>query len=134
MFVDAAAIIAILYKEGEAARCAEAIAKAENPFTSPIAAWEAAMAISRPDRLDLSVADGAEIVRLFLDEVGIELRQLPPPETTLSLSMDAAARFRGRKQRLNLADCFHYACAKHHDAAILSTGDEFRFTDLETVP
>lgn len=33
-----------------------------------------------------------------------------------------------------LADCFHYACAKHAGVPVLSTADEFCFTDLEVVP
>lgn len=103
-------------------------------FTSPIAVWEAALALSRPDRLGLSVENSSAIVRLFLEDTGVEVRQLPPPEITLAGSIEAAARFRNRKQRLNLADCFHYAMAKHHNATMLSTANEFRFTDLETVP
>jgi ribonuclease VapC len=35
---------------------------------------------------------------------------------------------------LNLGDCLHYACAKHHGVPILATADEFRQTDLQTVP
>ena len=70
----------------------------------------------------------------FLDENGIELRQLPPPAEVAALSIDAAHRYRSGPRRLNLADCFHYACARHYGVPILSTDDEFRFTDLEVVP
>ena len=58
MFVDAAAIVAILGRETEADRCSKAIRIAEDAFTSPIAVWEAAMALSRADTLNLSSADG----------------------------------------------------------------------------
>jgi ribonuclease VapC len=51
-----------------------------------------------------------------------------------SLSIEAAARFRNNAIRLNLADCFQYASARHYDAPVLPTADEFRLTDLETVP
>ena len=134
MFVDAAEIVAVLGNEVEAARCAEAIKSATDRFTSSIAVWEAAMAVARADKLGLSIPDGFEIVRLFLEEHEIEIRQLPPPTEALALSADAALRFGGRKQSLNIADCFHYACAKHYDAPMLSTADEFRFTDLVVVP
>lgn len=32
--------------------------------------------------------------------------------------------------RLNMSDCFAYACAKTHDARLLYKGDDFSRTDL----
>lgn len=32
--------------------------------------------------------------------------------------------------RLNMSDCFAYACAKTHDARLLYKGDDFSKTDL----
>ena len=133
MFVDAAAIVAILAGEPEAKRCSAAIRASSHPFTSSIAVWEAAIALARPDRLSLPIDDSSEIVRLFLQDNRIEQRQLPPPDEAAALSTDAARRFRSGRRRLNLADCFHYACARHYGVSILSTADEFRFTDLEVV-
>ncbi|MEP9397739.1 type II toxin-antitoxin system VapC family toxin [Mesorhizobium sp. KR2-14] len=134
MFIDAAAIVAILSDEPEAARCAAAIVEAENPFTSAIAVWEAAMALARPEKLAAPVDLTSRIVTRFLDERGIALRELPPGEESVSLSIEAASRFRSNAIRLNMADCFHYACARYYGAPMLSTADEFRLTDLETVP
>ena len=51
----------------------------------------------------------------------------------MALSTEAARKYRAGYSRLNLADCFHYACAKHYGASVLSTADEFRFTDLDVV-
>ncbi len=70
----------------------------------------------------------------FLEQRGIPIRDLPPAPQATSLALDAAARFRTGRHKLNLADCFHYACAKFHDVPILATAEEFRFTDLKTVP
>ncbi len=134
MFVDAAAIVAILGDEPEAGRCAAAIRASPHPFTSPIAVWEAVVALARSDHFNLPAEDCAGIVRLFLDENEIELRQLPPPAEVVAASTDAARRYRSGRRRLNLADCFHYACARHYGVPILSTAEEFRFTDLEVVP
>lgn len=134
MFVDAAAIVAILSQEPEAARCADAIVAAKDPFTSAIAVWEAAMALCRPEKLAIPVETGLKIVQRFLDERDIALRDLPPAQDATELSVEAAARFRNNAIRLNLADCFHYACARHYGVPMLSTADEFRLTDLETVP
>jgi ribonuclease VapC len=134
MFVDAAAIVAIIGDEPEANRCAAAISGADRRITSPIAVWEAAVALARPEKSDKPVAVTAAMVSEFLLERSIEVGDFPPPDVLVALSTDAAARFRSGRNRLNLADCFHYACARHHGVRILSTADEFRFTDLETVP
>ncbi|PSJ62422.1 VapC toxin family PIN domain ribonuclease [Mesorhizobium soli] len=133
MFIDAAAIVAILSDEAEAGRCAEAIVDATNPFTSAIAVWEAAMALARPEKLAAPVELTSKIVTRFLDERGIAVRELPPAEESVSLSIEAASRFRNNAIRLNMADCFHYACARYYGAPMLSTADEFRLTDLQTV-
>ncbi|MER8881624.1 type II toxin-antitoxin system VapC family toxin [Mesorhizobium sp. M0312] len=133
MFIDAAAIVAILSNETEAPRCAQAVMKASAPFTSAIAVWEAAMALSRSEKLAVPVATSFKIVSRFLEERGITLRELPPSSDAASLSVEAASRFRNNAGRLNMADCFHYACARYYAVPMLSTADEFRFTDLETV-
>ena len=134
MFVDAAAIVAMLTNEAEAERCAQAVVDATAPFTSAIAAWEAAMALARPEKLAIPVVRSAEIVGRFLEERAIALRELPPAPEAASLSIEAASRFRSNAMRLNMADCFHYACARYYAVPMLSTADEFRLTDLETVP
>ena len=55
IFVDAAAIVAILGDEPEARRCAAGLLASTHPFTSPVAVWEAVVALARADRLGLSV-------------------------------------------------------------------------------
>ena len=134
MFVDAAAIIAILSDEREAARCAEAIGSATARTTSAVAVWEAAIALASDRKLGIARTDAAELVRRFLDQRGIDLVDLPPPVEAVTLAVGAAERFGSGPRRLNLADCFHYACAKHSGVPVLSTADEFRSTDLEVVP
>ncbi len=133
MFVDAAAVVAILSDEPEADRCTAALDGFDSePVTSAVAAWEAAIAISRKLGLPLDVAK--TLVTQFLEERGVNFVNLPDPQNALTLSIDAAARFRKGSNKLNLADCFHYACAKTLGIPILSTADEFRSTDVATIP
>ena len=133
MFIDAAAIVAILSGEPEADRCAAALAVATQPITTALAAWEAIVALARPDKIgDFNRAQ--EAVTRLIELSGIELCQFPEPVELLGLSTGAARQFGKGPKRLNLADCFHYATAKYANVPILSTADEFRFTDLETVP
>jgi ribonuclease VapC len=134
MFVDAAAIVAILAEEPEAERCSAALAAANDPITSPIAVWEAAVAAARPDKLALTLETAERLVMRFLEDRGVTISDLPPAAEAVSLSLEAARRFRHGPTRLNLADCLHYACARGYRVPILSTADEFRATDVETVP
>lgn len=134
MFVDACAIIALLSDEQEAQRVSDAVATAHQPLTSPVAVLEAALGLARPDKFNLSVEAAGAIILEFLEERGIEVRDLPPAADTTRLSLSAAHRFRAGRHGLNLGDCLHYACAKFWSVPILATDDEFRQTDLETVP
>lgn len=134
MFLDAAAIVAILSDEAEAERCAAALINAADPITSAIAVWEAAVALARPDKLAVALDIAGPLVLRFLEDRGVQIRDLPDASDAVALALDAARRFRRGPIRLNLADCFHYACARHYGVPILSTADEFRFTDIQTVP
>ncbi|MCG6859579.1 MAG: type II toxin-antitoxin system VapC family toxin [Salaquimonas sp.] len=133
MFVDAAAIVAILSEEEEAGRCTAALdGRKSEPVTSPIAVWEAAMALSR--KLDTPLELSGRLVTRFLDDRGVAVINLPEPQLAIEYSLHAAERYRKGSNKLNLADCFHYACAKALGVLILSTAEEFRSTDIATIP
>lgn len=134
MFVDACAIIAVMSDEPEAKRVSDAIASGRGAFTSPVAVLEAVLGLARPDKFALAVSDVEPIVVEFLEERGIEIRDLPPASEATSLALSAAHRYRSGRHGLNLGDCLHYACAKYFAVPILATADEFRQTDLTTVP
>ena len=134
MFVDACAIIALLSDEPEADRVSDALVSAEHRMMSPVAVLEAALGLARADKFGLSVEAVEPLILEFLDERGIEIRDLPPAMETTRLALSAAHRYRGGRHGLNLGDCLHYACAKFYGVPILATDDEFRQTDLETVP
>lgn len=103
-------------------------------MTSAVAVLEAALGLARPDKFGLSVEAVEPIILEFLDERGVEIRDLPPAMETTRLALSAAHRYRTGRRGLNLGDCLHYACAKSYGVPILATDDEFRQTDLETVP
>ena len=103
-------------------------------MTSPVAVLEAALGLARPDKFGLSVGALEPLILEFLDERGIEIRDLPPAMETTHLALSVAHRYRRGRHGLNLGDCLHYACAKFYGTPILATADEFRQTDLETIP
>jgi ribonuclease VapC len=134
MFVDACAIIAVLSDEPEAGRVSDALAAARARMTSPVAVLEAVLALARTDKFNLPVAAVEPLVLDFLDARDIEIRDLPPARDATTLALTAAHRYRAGRHGLNLGDCLHYACAKYYRVPILATDDEFKQTDLETVP
>jgi ribonuclease VapC len=133
MFVDACAIIAVLSEEPEAERVSRTIASAQEPLTSSVAVLEAVLGLARPDKFNLPVDRVQPLLIEFLDERGIEIRDMPPASDLTRLSLSAAHHYRSGRRGLNLGDCLHYACAKYYEVPILATGDEFRHTDLATV-
>ena len=133
MLIDACAIVAILSDEPEAVRCSNALLRAEKRITTAIVVWEAAVALARPDKFAVPVEITQALVMKFLEERSIELCELPPAPKTVALTLGAAGKYRTSSRKLNLADCFHYAAAKYYGVPVLSTDDEFRFTDLDVV-
>jgi ribonuclease VapC len=133
MFIDACAMIALLSDEREAERVADALACADAPITSPVAVLEAALGLASPDKFNMSVEAVKSLLLEFLEEQHIKLCDLPPADEATQLALSAAHQYRSGRQRLNLGDCLHYACAKYYDVPILATDDEFSQTDLARV-
>lgn len=134
MFVDACAIIAALANEPEAARVSDALDSGAERFTSPVAVLEAVIGLSRPDKFNLPTDRIEGLVLEFLEERGVRICDMPPAAELMRLSLSALHRYRAGRHGLNLGDCLHYACAAHYQAPILATDNEFRQTDLATIP
>jgi len=129
MMIDASALCAILLREPEAENMAERIASAESPFTSPIALYEAVVALMRVNAWGADEAERS--VRRLLKTASIEVR--PISDNMALLAATAFHRFgKGRHPAaLNLGDCFAYACAKANDASLLYIGEDFSKTDIK---
>ena len=129
MVVDASAIVAILTREAEADALADVLEGARSPITSPIAMFEAALGICR--KRHASVGEAEADVREFLELAGI--RAVPITEREAATALAAFSRYgtgRGHPAQLNLGDCFAYAIAKNHRAALLFKGEDFDKTDI----
>lgn len=124
--VDASAVIAIADEEEDGAVLLERLSGAESRVIAAINVVEVGMILlnRRPElteadiaawmrRLDIKVVDGEGLA-----------------ETALA----AHLRFgNGRHPaRLNLADCFAYALARHLDAPLLYKGNDFPQTDIRS--
>lgn len=128
MFLDASAIVAIVAREPGHEKLADRLEGAAEASTSPLAIFEASLAIGRDHRIGLERA--RTLIRSFLERAGAQVR--PIESATGELALDAHGRFgRGRHAaRLNFGDCFAYAMAKQHGVPLLYKGDDFSQTDL----
>ena len=128
MFLDASAIIAMLGNEAEGDVFADALAAAPVRLTSPIAVWESVAGLAK--EYALSIPEARRKVAEFLAAAKVTIVALR--EAELEIALDAYDQFgKGRHPaRLNLGDCFAYACSRAYRAPLLYKGGDFVETDV----
>jgi len=131
MFVDASALVAMIAREPEAAQLGLRTRQASVRYTSPVASYEAVLAISRIRRAPIAEAQG--VLDRFIARASIQI--MPITVEIGRLAIEAFARFgRGNHPaRLNMGDCFAYACARSLGVPLLCKGDDFAQTDIAIV-
>nr|WP_295113769.1 type II toxin-antitoxin system VapC family toxin [uncultured Caulobacter sp.] len=128
MFVDASAWTAMLLEEPEAEAFREKIADAIEVTTSAIANWETVRAVARETNRDIeAVSQELRVLQLY---ARAQILPIGQPEQIVAL--DAHARFGkgAHPARLNMGDCFAYACATLRNLPLLYKGDDFSRTDI----
>ncbi len=134
MFVDACAIVSLMAGEDTAPAYEAALAQAEDAFTSPMAAWEAIIVLSRPDQLDCRYSQAAAALVEWLDARGIDLREAASPRDVLAYAVEVAETHGIGRRALSNFDCFHYAHAKAAGVALLTMDGMLRETDVGVRP
>jgi len=129
MFIDASALVAMLASEEDAAELLRRLEHSTTRLTSPLAIWEASVALARNQARSVSAVE--QEVTAFLSLLNVEM--VPVPASSASLALDAFERYgKGRhKAGLNFGDCFAYACARHLGIPLLYKGGDFALTDIE---
>src|SRR3954452_19923668 len=99
MFIDASALTALLTDEDEARELLARLQQARTRLTSPLAVWEAAIAVARG--LDIPIGEATEAVESYLALIEIEVVAVPP--ATARIALDSFDRYgKGRHPaRLN---------------------------------
>lgn len=128
MLVETSAIVAIMLEEPDALELAERLGAADEPVTTVVNAFEAALSVGRVigDR-DLA----AKLVPAFLKSTGVEMIGID-----VDLYEDVVrayakyGRGTGHPAALNFGDCFSYATARRLGVPLLYKGDDFSRTDL----
>jgi ribonuclease VapC len=128
LFVDASALVAIIAGEPEQEEFAIRLRDAEDPIWSAMCCWEAVSSLRRFYGMEIEEARD-EVMKT--GERGA-LRLVPIADAELTVALDAYHRYgKGRHPaRLNMGDCFAYACARTNEATLLYKGDDFALTDL----
>ena len=128
LFLDASATVAMIAGESGAESLAVRLDADPDRIASPVSRWEAIVALRRSHRFDWSYAQ--KTVDDFLQDRNVRL--VPIGEAEAMLATDAYVTY-GKGQhpaKLNMGDCFAYACAKSNAARLLYKGDDFARTDL----
>lgn len=128
VFVDASALVATILGEADADMLADRLGRNEDRLTSAIALWETMAAVRRAHGSSVESA-WAEVERF---RVAFGLRLVPIGAEEAEQAVIAHARYgKGlHPARLNMGDCFAYACAHTNNATLLYKGDDFARTDL----
>lgn len=126
--VDTSALIAILDKEPDTARYAEAIAEADTPLISAATLLELYIVM-----LNRRGARAAQIVERLIQDAAVQIENFTAQH--VELAREAYARYgKGRNTAgLNHGDCFSYALAKATGLPLLFKGRDFSKTDLIAV-
>lgn len=128
LFVDASALIAIIADEPECEAFTIAVRKDRAPLWSAMSCWETVSGLRHSYRWDIEKA--RRETETFAAAAALTLVSVGALELTTAL--DAYHQYgKGRHPaRLNMGDCFAYACAKTNRADLLYKGDDFAKTDL----
>jgi len=128
VFVDASAMVAMLVREPDHFELEARFATFDTHLYSALSAWEASRAIAAIR--SVTIIEAHTEVEAFAIDFGIRLVPIGAAEAIIATA--AYDRYgKGRHiARLNMGDCFAYACAKTHDARLLYKGDDFSHTDL----
>ena len=127
-FVDASILVAILAREADYIEQNDRMLSHDHLLWSPISRWEAIGGVARATRYGDALS--AEIADAFAQENGFDMVQIGEAEARIA--SEAHRRYgKGRHDaKLNMGDCFAYACAKTNDAHLLYKGDDFLHTDM----
>lgn len=126
MIIDSSALIAIIRSEPDAARYAEAVARAASIRLSAATYVETAIVVDGPRNPVVSRRFDD-----FLTRTGMEIAPVTPEQARLArAAYRDFGRGSGHPAALNFGDCFSYALAKENDEPLLFKGSDFLHTDI----
>ena len=128
MFIDTSALVAVILGEPEAGTLAAALERADVRRTSPLVRLEACAVLAT--RLGIPPAQAEGLFEDLLAEADIEMVAITDEIGKIAVACFAVYGKGRHPARLNIVDCFSYACARALHAPLLFTGEDFRQTDI----
>lgn len=128
LFVDAFALAAIILCEADADALADRLGRYDDRLTSAVVLWETMAAIRRSRGSSVESA-WAEVER-FRVAFGLRLVLIGAEEAEQAVIAHARYGKGHHAAKLNMGDCFAYACTHSQRAELLYKGDDFALTDL----
>lgn len=95
---------------------------------SPIADWETYVALTRS--YGMAATDARKRIALFVEANHVHSVGIGVEEAELAKETFETYGKGNHPAKLNMGDCFAYACAKTNHARLLYKGDDFSKTDL----
>jgi len=138
LFIDASVAVAIITREADALALMKRLEREGSPFyVSAIMRLEATLSIARrlagPDSptTPQMVKTARSLVDQFIAD--LEAVEVPISGDIGTKALDAAQQFGkivNHAARLNMGDCFTYACAAASQTRVAYKGDDFVHTDI----
>jgi ribonuclease VapC len=128
MFIDASALTGIMANEADADDLRQKLRTSKSRHVSGIVIYETVLALLRIK--SKSRAEALHEVNAFVELNGIKCIDIG--QDLSELALEAFERFGkgNHPARLNMGDCYTYACAKHLKLPLLFKGDDFSKTDI----
>ena len=130
MFVDTSVLVALLTGEPDAPALAHDLEQAGRRLTSPLVRLEACAVLAT--RLDIAPTLAQSLFDDLLAEADIEIIALTDPIGRVAVACFETYGKGRHPARLNIVDCFSYACAKSLGVSLLFKGEDFARTDVNT--
>lgn len=132
IFIDASAVVALIAGEQGADGLSRRLDEDEDRLISPLARWEAVIALHRSHDYNWRYAQAS--VDALIELKGIRTVSIGEPEGQYALSVYGNYGKGRHPAKLNMGDCFAFACACLNNARLLCKGDDFAQTDLAWPP
>lgn len=137
-FLDASVVVAILANEPDAENLSARVRAIDGAlYMSSVVTYEAVVSLARkkvapgrrltPEQID----EARATVEVFFKAIGAE--EMPLAGAATQGAIEASQRYGklvGHPARLNMGDCFAYACAREKNVPLLYKGDDFAKTDI----
>lgn len=128
VFVDASVLVAIMAGEPDRRHWLNQVQSSADAITSPVVIWETVRATARI--LDAPTSNVADQLLVLLGGLGVDIVDIGQSEADTALIAHDRYGKGNHPAKLNMGDCFAYACAKTNNARLLYKGDDFAKTDL----